>query len=179
MNHYRHVLQLDPDNVPAQAGLRQIARQLHLQATDRLNAGDSRHAERLLQQAAVINPHNRAIQQLQKQLAASQRAESARPFLARAQRAHASGALINPSGDSAFDLYHQVLQRDWTSHLALRGLAEVEVQLADEIERLWRTGLATEAQSLYRQALQRYPGSVDLMDAGRTIGMLPKKERNR
>lgn len=176
---YQQVLQLDPDNPVARTGLLQIATTLTQRSADRLDRGDPAAAKVLLREAAALNPNNREVQRLQERLAARQRAESAGPLLSKAQRAHARGALIAPVDDNAFDLYHQVLRRDWNSHLALRGLAEVEVQLADEIERLWRQGQPTEAQTLYRQALQRYPGSRDLEDAGRNIGVRQQVERNR
>jgi serine/threonine-protein kinase PpkA len=179
VGYYQQVLQQDPNNLTAQTGLHRIATTLARRGGERLDLGDPARATAFLQQAKAVQPRNREVKRLEQQLEAAQRAESARPLLNRARRAHAQGALIAPAEDNAFDLYHQVLRRDWGSHLALRGLAEVEVQLADEIERLWRAGNGNEAQSLYWQALQRYPSSSDLQDAGRNIGVLRQNERKR
>ena len=166
---YSQVLKLDSKNAAAIEGRKNVGIALAKQGIDASKTGDGLRAAMLYERAVVLAPKARDVQLLKQRLDAARRGEQAKPLLERAKQLEASGNLITPSNNNAYDLYRQAQQIDPASTLALRGLSEVEVKLADEIERLWRKGQVTEASALYAGAKERYPDSKDIADAGKGI----------
>lgn len=166
---YSQVLKIDSQNAAAKEGRKNVGIALAKQGIDLSKSGDSLRATMLYERAVVLAPKARDVQLLKQRLDASRRAEQAKPLLDKAKQLELAGALITPSNNNAYDLYKQAQAIDPASTLALAGLSQLEVKLADEIERLWRKGQVTEASALYAGAKERYPDSKDIADAGRSI----------
>ncbi|MFN4292393.1 MAG: protein kinase domain-containing protein [Permianibacter sp.] len=166
---YSQVLQLDSENKAAKEGRKNVGIALAKQGMDASKAGDGLRATMLYERAVVLAPRAREVGLLKQRLDAARRAEQAQPYLDKAKKFETAGALITPPENNAYDQYKKAQSIDPASTLALRGLSEIEVRLADEIERLWRKGNVTEASALYAGAKERYPDSKDIADAGKAI----------
>ncbi|NQD35856.1 protein kinase [Permianibacter sp. IMCC34836] len=166
---YQQALKLDNKNAAAKDGLKNVGTALAKQGIDASKAGDGLRATMLYERAVVLAPKARDVQLLKQRLDGAARAEQAKPLLAKAKQYETAGALITPANANAYDLYKQAQKIDPASTLALAGLSQVEVKLADEIERLWRKGQVGEASALYAGAKERYPDSKDIADAGKAI----------
>ncbi len=163
---YQAVLQIDPGNVKAKAGLGQVAQALLLRASASIDATDFGDASQLIDQAAKLAPHSadlaaarsrlQAAQAQAAQAAAShldpqQKARVAK-LLTRAQAALKAGDILTPPGASAYDLYSEVLNIDGSNPDALQGLQ----------------GLAAHATARFNRAL----GAGDLPEAGKMLDVL-------
>ncbi|HEX4911548.1 MAG TPA: protein kinase [Permianibacter sp.] len=166
---YSQVLRLDSGNKAAKDGRKNVGIALAKQGMDASKAGDGLRATMLYERAVVLAPKAREVGLLKQRIDAARRAEQAQPYLDKAKKFETAGALITPAENNAYDQYKKAQSIDPASTLALRGLSEIEVRLADEIERLWRKGNVTEASALYAGAKERYPDSKDIADAGKVI----------
>ena len=166
---YSQVLRLDSGNKAAKDGRKNVGIALAKQGMDASKAGDGLRATMLYERAVVLAPKAREVGLLKQRIDAARRAEQAQPYLDKAKKFETAGALITPPENNAYDQYKKAQGIDPASTLALRGLSEIEVRLADEIERLWRKGNVTEASALYAGAKERYPDSKDIADAGKVI----------
>src|SRR6185312_4917161 len=118
--HFRAALALDPDSEEAKAGLGDVAQALTVQANAAMDDGDRAQAAKLLGQANALAP------------------KSADLAAARAQQATASGNIMMPPGDSAYDLYRSALAIDGNDVLARQGLQA----LPGRVEQLFKQALA-------------------------------------
>jgi hypothetical protein len=112
---WREVLALEPDDSGARAGLLQVAR-AHLRRSEGLAADFRfREAERELGRARVAAPDASEVAQAERRLAQARRRQQQlapprpdrgrlRDLLARAEQAQARGDLLQPPGESAYDL---------------------------------------------------------------------------
>lgn len=164
---YSQVLKLDSQNAAAKDGRKNVGAALAKQGIDLAKAGDTLRATMLYERAVVLAPKARDVQLLKQRLDSVRRAEQAKPLLDKAKQYLTANALITPTNGNAYDAYKQAQAIDPASTLALQGLSEIEVKLADEIERLWRKGQVGDASALYAGAKERYPDSKDIADAGK------------
>lgn len=154
---YQKVLERDPSNTKARAGLKNVARALVVQANAAIDTGHRQQARQLLAQAASIAPASLALQQARARAdampggagaaASFPAATSTRGsvdtdkrdrLLARAQSAAQAGDIMLPPGDSAYDLYRDALLVDPGSQEARQGLHS----LADTVGRHFDKALA-------------------------------------
>jgi serine/threonine protein kinase len=166
---YNQVLKLDSQNAAAKEGRKNVGIALARQGIELSKAGDGLRATMLYERSVVLAPKARDVQLLKQRLESGRRAEQAKPLLDKAKQLETAGALITPANNNAYDLYKQAQAIDPASTQALGGLSQVEVKLADEIERLWRKGQVGEASALYAGAKERYPDSKDIADAGKLV----------
>ncbi len=134
---FQAALERDPDNARARAGLSRIGAALLTQADAAVDAADLAAAERLLREAAALGapaPDLRAAQIRARELRerteiAAQRTalspeqqQRVEGFLADADAALAAGALNEPPGGNAYDLYRAALSLDRQNARARAGL---------------------------------------------------------
>jgi hypothetical protein len=134
---FQAALERDPGNARARAGLSRIGAALLVQADAAVDAGDLAAAERLLREAAALGapgPDLRAAQVRARELRerteiAAQRTtlspeqqQRLERFLADADAALAAGALNEPPGGNAYDLYRAALSLDRQNARARAGL---------------------------------------------------------
>jgi serine/threonine-protein kinase PpkA len=138
--NFEQALARDPGNARATAGLARIGSALLTQADAALDANDVAAADRLLREAgklgapaaAVLAARSRARELRERQEIAAERPtlspeQSARleRFLADADAALAGGALNEPPGGNAYDLYRAALSIDRANQRAKAGLAAI------------------------------------------------------
>jgi hypothetical protein len=138
--HFEQALAREPGNPRATAGLARIGSALLVQADAALEANDVAAAERLLRDAGrlgapateVLAVGSRARELRERQEIAAERpalsAEQAarlERFLAEADAALADGALNEPPGGNAYDLYRAALSLDRANERARAGLAAI------------------------------------------------------
>ncbi len=151
LDQFRAVLELDPDNAQARAGLKQVAQALVLRANAAMDGGDPAQAGTLLQQAEKLAPESADLAAAKARLASMQSAGDAaepasgtagataagnashaaptplqeveiRHLLQRAESAVDAGHIMLPPGDSAYDLYSEVLTIDAGNASARAGM---------------------------------------------------------
>jgi hypothetical protein len=138
--HFEQALARDPGNARARAGLARIGAALLLQADAAIEAGDARAAARLLREAGRLgapggeaNAARLRLRELEERqaiaaerpvLTPEQQARLER-FLSEADAALAAGALNEPPGGNAYDLYRAALSLDRANARAKAGLAAI------------------------------------------------------
>ncbi|HEX7341830.1 MAG TPA: hypothetical protein VF269_06110 [Rhodanobacteraceae bacterium] len=142
LDQFKAVLKLDPDNAQARAGLRQVALALVLRANAAMDEDDAGQARALLARAARLDPQSSELASAQARLQAMPQPGAATTsvtgapapaltplqkvevghLLRRAQTAVDAGRIMLPPGDSAYDLYRQVLTIDAGNAVAQAGL---------------------------------------------------------
>ncbi len=165
---YRAVLQQDPGNNAAQAGLAQVATALIVQAQANLETGHLRTAKDLLTEVQALTPHSarlaatqaqleqRLARRYQIKLTPAQRVRI-RHLLQRAQRATRQGHYLLPPGASAYDLYRQVLVLDGHNTTALGKLAALPEQVAKQTTTALDAGKLKHAGNLLSTLTQLVP----------------------
>ena len=188
---YQQVLQADPGNGAAQAGLAHVAIALMVQAHAQADAGDFSAARQLLDQAATLTPHSVELVAARARLAHAQARASTQPvqstqpmpaavspaqrqqalaLVQRAQTAAARGDFLLPPGASAFDLYRQALNLDGTSRAAREGLRVLPRLAADATTQALRAGQLDRAGEMLRNYAQLAPGSADVARLQHALG---------
>lgn len=140
LEQFRAVLNQDPANARAKAGLRKVAQAFVVQASAAIEDSNAGSADKLLAQAAELAPDLpdlRAarvnLRELRERLAiGAERAaltpaqiEQVRRLVGEAATAAAAGNLIVPPGDSAYDKYRAALAIDGNDRAALDGIARL------------------------------------------------------
>ncbi len=177
---FEQALAREPGNARASAGLARIGTTLLAQADAALAAEDVAAAERLLRDAAklgapaaaVLAARNRARELRERQdiaaerptLGAEQTARLER-FLAEADAALAAGALNEPPGGNAYDLYRAALSLDRANARAKAGLAAI----APRARTLFDAAIAAGRPATARPYLDAFADTS--RDAAATAGM--------
>jgi tetratricopeptide (TPR) repeat protein len=138
VKRYRAVLELDPDNQGARAGLREVVTQYIALANHAVNSRDPEQAEQLVARAETIAPGDERIAELRTRIlaeaAATGRAKKTEKLLAEAEQDLQNNRLTSPKGNNAVERYRAILTIDPTSHEAKHGLKRVVdkyIRLAD------------------------------------------------
>ena len=138
--HFEQALAREPGNARARAGLARVGAALLVQANAALEAGDAQTAAGLLREAgrlgAPVGETNAArvrLRELEERQAIAAERPNLTPeqqarlerFLAEADAALAAGALNEPPGGNAYDLYRAALSLDRANARAKAGLAAI------------------------------------------------------
>jgi hypothetical protein len=188
---YQQVLQADPGNSAAQAGLAHVATALMVQAHAQADAGDFSAARQLLDQAATLTPHSVELAAARARLARAQaltpaqavkstqpsqpavppaQRQQALALVQRAQAAAARGDFLLPPGASAFDLYRRALNLDGTSRVARAGLQALPQLAANATTQALRDGQLERAADMLQNYAQLAPGSADVARFQHALG---------
>ncbi|MEM1231505.1 MAG: protein kinase [Pseudomonadota bacterium] len=135
---YQEVLRLVPDHAAARAELARLGdayRELAIAAAQRR---DVDQAIGYLDRAIAANPDSPDLDEVRDLIRdATELTGRNAELLAQASAFRAEGALINPAGQNAAELYRMVLATDPSNSIALQGINEVSAQLASRtIQRL-------------------------------------------
>jgi hypothetical protein len=156
LSYFKQVLQSDPDNAQAKAGLGQVAQALVVQANAALDGNDLAQAGKLLDQAAALAPKSAELAAAQARLQGASKEEQdpvAAPAVLTAQQsaqiaqlvqqAHAAaqrGDVMAPPGDCAYDLYRSALAIDGNNAQALQGLQQLPGLVSRQFENALSAG---------------------------------------
>lgn len=158
---FGEVLEHEPDNERARAGLVAVAERYRGLAEGERAAGDLSRAQRLVEQGLdVVDEYSDYSGMDEQRRALSELAEALgqeRAMLEQAETLMAQEQLIAPSQDNALALYRRLLQR-WPEHSAAQaGEAAIAESLEREIEQLVAAEDYERAAARLARARQRFP----------------------
>ena len=174
---FQSALKSDPANARAKGGMARIAQTLIAQANAALDDDNTTQAAALLQQAAQAVPDSPALRKANSRLAdARERLDAARQkaqltpadvarvqqMLGQADQAMASGNLILPPGDCAFDKYRAVLAIDSDNAAAMAGLAKIPARARELFEQAIRNGTPNRARAYIDAVSQSDPDDASV-----------------
>jgi tetratricopeptide (TPR) repeat protein len=141
MQAYQEALRLDPVHVAAKSDLDQLAEHYAKLASVAAESGNVTAAMGYLERATTANGANAQVAVVRdrvQQAASGQR--EIQSLLQQASAYRAAGALINPPGSNAAEIYHRILATDPNNAIANQGLSEVVAQLLTRAGELLNTG---------------------------------------
>jgi tetratricopeptide (TPR) repeat protein len=150
---FQEALQLDPGHAVAKAELNRLAEHYAGLADHAAAAGDITGAMNFLERATTANAANAEVVKVRDQV---QQAASAQQeiqvLLQQASAYRAAGALINPAGANAAEIYHRVLATDPNNAIASQGLSEVVAELLTRATQLLNNGQIDAVRALNARA---------------------------
>lgn len=129
LESYRSVLETEPENEQAQAGIDEIVTRLVERANTALDQGRVRDALELVSAAETIRPDAQGLAELQSRV--EERREVIE-LLRSASEDLQAGRLVAPEEDNALATYRQVLEIDPDNADAQQGLINVERRLLEQ-----------------------------------------------
>ena len=174
---FQAALKSDPANARAKSGMARVAQTLIAQANAALDDDNATQAAALLQQAAQAMPDSPALRKANSRLTdARERLDAAkkksqltpadqlriRAMLNDADQAMASGNLILPPGDCAFDKYRAVLAIDSDNAAAMAGLAKIPARARELFELAIRNGTPNRARAYIDAVSQSDPDDASV-----------------
>ena len=150
---YKEVLRLAPGHDVAVAELDALAKHYSDLAGTAADAGDVDSAMNFLDRASAANAElpDLAVAREKIQQATTLQAAIAE-MLQQASAYRVAGALINPAGENAAELYHSVLATDPDNVIAIQGIGEIVSQLLNLAIQLLAGGDLSEVQDLVDRA---------------------------
>ncbi|TDJ26058.1 MAG: serine/threonine protein kinase [Gammaproteobacteria bacterium] len=150
---YKEVLRLAPDHAVAVAELDALAEHYSDLAGTAADNGDVDSAMIFLDRASAANAKlpDLALAREKIQQATTLRAAIAE-MLQQASAHRVAGALINPAGENAAELYHSVLATDPDNVIAIQGIGEIVSQLLNLATQLLADGQLSDLQDLVDRA---------------------------
>lgn len=146
---YRSVLESEPDNEDAQAGIDEIVTELVGQANDALDDGRVQEALELVSAVETIREDAEGLADLQARVEESQEVIE---LLSTASDAAQEGRLVSPEDDNALARYRAVLEIDPENSDARQGIENLEGRLLEQATAAARERNFEEAESLMAQA---------------------------
>jgi serine/threonine-protein kinase PpkA len=171
---YRKVLELEPDNAQAKAGLGHIAGQFEQLARQRQAEGSFQESLTAIEHGLQVLPEHAGLQALRAQVQtqidaqARQRAEQERrqrevaKLLAQAERQLKASQLIEPANDNAYASYRKVLKLEPDNAQAKAGLGHIAEQFEQSARQRQAEGSFQESLAAIKQGLQVIPGHTGL-----------------
>ena len=197
---FRAALAADPDNADAKAGLGQVAQALIVQANAAIDSEDDDQANRLLDQAAKLAPKSAELAAARARIAGGGKAPAANTggnklpvagddtpaqasmavspeqkarvtaLVRRAQQAAAHGDIMDPPGESAYDLYRNALSIDGNDPTARAGLQGLPGQVETLMQQAVANGNVRRAEDLYNTLSDLAPGDASQGDLRHKLG---------
>lgn len=150
---YQEVLRLSPGNATAIAELDRLASHYARLAADAADAGQVDTAIAYLDRASAANEDLPDLVSVREKIQQATTVQSAiGDLLGQASNYRAEGALINPPGENAAELYHRVLAADPGNVIATQGLNEVVSQLLASATGMLGDGAFDEVRALLDRA---------------------------
>jgi serine/threonine-protein kinase PpkA len=150
---FQEALRLDPGHAVAKAELNRLAEHYASLADHAAAAGDITGAMNFLERATTANAANPEVAKVRDQVQqAASAQQEIQALLQQASADRAAGALINPPGANAAEIYHRVLATDPNNAIASQGLSEVVAQLLTRATQLLNSGKIDEVRALNARA---------------------------
>lgn len=147
--NYREALRLVPRNAEALAALDAIATHYGSAAANAARAGDLQAAMDNMDRATAANPDFEGAAAVRSTLSAAEALQAEiNALLNEAAELRQRGALIDPPGDNAAELYRRVLATKPDDVVAVQGLAEVATQVRADFAALLESGDLEAARAL-------------------------------
>jgi tetratricopeptide (TPR) repeat protein len=150
---YQEALRLNPGHALAKAELNRLAEHYAQRASGAAESGDITSAMNYLERATTASSTSADVAAVRDrvQQAASAHQEI-QTLLQQASAFRANGALINPPGSNAAEIYHRVLATDPNNAIATQGLSEVVAQLATRANEMLAAGQIDQVRAMNARA---------------------------
>jgi serine/threonine-protein kinase PpkA len=150
---YQEALRLDPGHIVAKAELNKLAEHYAQLAQTSAEGGDITAAMNFLERATTANSSSADVAKVRDQVQQAATAhQEIQALLQQASAFRAAGALINPPGNNAAEIYHRVLATDPNNAIATQGLSEVVAELLTRATEFLNTGRIEEVRALNARA---------------------------
>lgn len=158
LEFYNRALAVDDDNPIALVGKQKIVQQYETLVSEALQADNYKQAIILSRRGLAIDPNNAALQELN-DLADSyfQTEEKIDQYYQEAEKQIATGNLLSPVGESAYDQYKNIIEIDGENSQAVRALRGLEKIVAIEIENKINRSEYEQARALLSNARIYFP----------------------
>jgi len=198
LSRFQAALAADPDNAEAKAGVGRVAQALIVQANAAIDSEDDDQATRLLDRAAKLAPKSAELAAARARIAGGDRHPAATSdagatggydaipeasmavspeqkakvadLVRRAQAAAARGDIMDPPGDSAYDLYRNALAIDGNDPAARAGLQGLPTQVEKQMQQAVANGNVQRAENLYGTLSDLAPGDATQGEARHRLG---------
>lgn len=199
LSRFQAALAADPDNAEAKAGVGRVAQALIVQANAAIDSEDDDQATRLLDRAAKLAPKSAELAAARARIAGGDRHPAAgggdanasggddaipeasmavspeqkakvADLVRRAQAAAARGDIMDPPGDSAYDLYRNALAIDGNDPAARAGLQGLPTQVEKQMQQAVANGNVQRAENLYGTLSDLAPGDATQGEARHRLG---------
>jgi serine/threonine protein kinase/tetratricopeptide (TPR) repeat protein len=150
---YQEALRLNPNHVLAKSELNRLAEHYAKLARTAAESGDITSAMNFLERATTANASSSEVADVRDKVQqAATSAQEIQTLLQQASAYRANGALINPPGANAAEIYHRVLATDPNNAIATQGLSEVVAELLTRATELLSTGQIEGVRALNARA---------------------------
>ena len=163
---YLSVLETDPENEKAKAGVDTVAGALIERGEKALVEGRFNEAARMVQVVGKLRPDNEALAALKAKVDAGREVAL---LLGEAQRLAAAGRAVEPAGENAAALYREILRTDASNSAAQQGLAKLEADLIAQAMAAAESGNYAESDRLLADAGKVQPGSAAVQNASTRV----------
>jgi tetratricopeptide (TPR) repeat protein len=152
---YQEALRLHPTNAIALAELNRLATYFLDLANRGADAGEITTAMSYIERAATADPKVAGLAELRDKIQRAANLErEIDGLLQQASAYRASGALLNPPGENAAEIYHRVLATDPSNAIASQGLSEVVAQLLTRATAYLDAGQIDAVRAMNARALE-------------------------
>ncbi|MCH8506831.1 MAG: protein kinase [Ectothiorhodospiraceae bacterium] len=170
MEVYRRVLDMDPDNRSATAGLQSIASTYEEKARESLRRGQLNTSLQYVEIGLEVVPDHAKLLELREQIARQPKPEDRILDLLRIAEAHLDlDRLIEPPGSNAADVYRHVLELDPFNVPALAGLEAIADLYAERASRQMQEGELQAGLDSVRAGLDVAPDHAGLRELHQDI----------
>ncbi|MFN7784077.1 MAG: SUMF1/EgtB/PvdO family nonheme iron enzyme [Lysobacterales bacterium] len=163
------VLQNEPDNAPARAGIDRTVSALLERGEEAFAEARFNEATRIVGVVAPLRPDTPALASLRAKLESGREVAG---LLAEALRLERAGQLVEPSGENASEIYRQILRGDPENPGAKDGLARVERMLVERAATAAESGNFGDSERILAEAGRVVPGSEAVQDASARVNEL-------
>lgn len=172
---YTLILQNEPENPLAQAGIDSVVEQLLQRGEQAFAQARFNESGRIVGVVARLRPDSPELASLRAKLDSGREVAA---LLAEAQRLADAGQLVSPEGSNAAEIYRQILRADPANTGAQEGLTRIEAQLVTQASRAAETGNFDDSQRMLADASRVAPGSASVQDASTRIVELRQTRAN-
>lgn len=166
---YTAVLQNEPDNAAARAGIDRTVNALLERGEQAFAEARFNEAVRIIGVVTPLRPDSPALASLRAKLDSGREVAS---LLAEALRLERAGQLVEPAGENASEIYRQILRGDPNNPGAQDGLARVERLLVERAARAAESGNFGDSERMLADAGRVAPGSEAVQDASARVNEL-------
>jgi len=166
LEELRIVLENDPENDEALEGLEKIAQHFKTEAKQFYNNKDYFKALNATNSGLQAINYDTELLELQVKIKSSVTNKSqTKKLLLQADNQFSKGNIIQPSGNSAYDLYQSVLTTDKSNSVAIKGLNKIQKMLLNKANTAIADNKFREASTILTDAQRLFKNSSEIQTA--------------
>lgn len=163
---YLSILETDPENAAAKAGVDTVAAELVTRGEQALAQSRYTEASRIAQVVTRLRPDDEDVKRFKAKVDSGREAAL---MLAEAQRLAAAGQIVSPEGNNAAAIFRDVLRTHPDNAAAREGLDALEAGLIARATAAAEAGNYTESDRLLAEAGRVQPGSQAVQNASTRV----------